>query len=349
MAMQKTWRVNLGRGLLGIAVGALCLWLSLRGLDLADVGAALLQARPPWLIAALASVVAVAFIKAARWWFLYPPSFRPPSWLTTFPVLMTAQMLNVLVPLRLGEIARVGLMLQENTSVGSTLSTIVVEKSLDLLAVGVLIALIVPTAMLPDWFPLSSGMSMGLSGVALLGVLLAIWLGRDWLKRLAERILSFRGWLPERWQARLLRLVYEVLDGLGALTNLRGALPVVGLTAASWLASISTMAAMLAAFGLPVQWHVALVLSLTIYLSNLIPTPPALVGVIGAVTVMTLRWFGIVRVEATALGMALNVVLIGPLVIMGGWATLQRFAQLTRGNLKERWAWSLGLKKHPQP
>jgi len=49
------------------------------------------------------------------------------------------------------------------------------------------------------------------------------------------------------------------------------------------------------------------------------------------------------------LGMALNVVLIGPLVIMGGWATLQRFAQLTRGNLKERWAWSLGLKKHPQP
>ncbi|HPD42141.1 MAG TPA: hypothetical protein PLD43_11360, partial [Anaerolineae bacterium] len=28
---------------------------------------------------------------------------------------------------------------------------------------------------------------------------------------------------------------------------------------------------------------------------------------------------------------------------------LQRFAQLTRGNLKERWAWSLGLKKHPQP
>ena len=347
MAMQKARRIKFGRGLLGIVVGGLCLWLSLRGLDLAEVRAALLQARMPWLAAALAAVVAVAFIKSARWWFLYPRSFRPVSWLSTFPVLMTAQMLNVLVPLRLGEIARVGLMLQEHVSAGSTLSTIVVEKSLDLLAVGCLIILILPTAVLPDWFPLSSGMSMGFSGVALLAALLVIWVGRAWLEGLAGRILGFRGWLPEHWQARLMRLVSEILDGLGALTDLSSAFPVVALTVSNWLASIFTMIAMLAAFGLPVQWHVALVLSLTIYLSNLVPTPPALVGVIGAVTVMTLRWFEIVRVEATALGLALNVVLISPLVILGGWSTWQRFSKLTQGNFKERWAWSLGLKKHP--
>lgn len=347
VAMQKARRIQFGRGLLGIVIGGLCLWLSLRGLDLAEVRAALLQARMPWLAAALAAVVAVAFIKSARWWFLYPRSFRPVSWLSTFPVLMTAQMLNVLVPLRLGEIARVGLMLQEHVSAGSTLSTIVVEKSLDLLAVGCLIILILPTAVLPDWFPLSSGMSMGFSGVVLLAALLVIWIGRAWLKGLAGRILGFRGWLPERWQARLMRLVSEILDGLGALTDLSSALPVVALTVGNWLASIFTMIAMLAAFGLPVQWHVALVLSLTIYLSNLVPTPPALVGVIGAVTVMTLRWFEIVRVEATALGLALNVVLISPLVILGGWSTWQRFSKLTQGNFKERWAWSLGLKKHP--
>lgn len=347
MTMQKARRIKLGRGLLGIVIGGLCLWLSLRGLDLTELQAALLQARLPWLAAALAAVVAVAFIKSARWWFLYPRSFRPASWLSTFPVLMTAQMLNVLVPLRLGEIARVGLMLQEHVSAGSTLSTIVVEKSLDLLAVGCLIILILPTAVLPDWFPLSSGMSMGFSGVVLLAALLVIWIGRAWLKGVAGRILGFRGWLPERWQARLMRLVSEILDGLGALTDLSSALPVVALTVGNWLASIFTMIAMLAAFGLPVQWHVALVLSLTIYLSNLVPTPPALVGVIGAVTVMTLRWFEIVRVEATALGLALNVVLISPLVILGGWSTWQRFSKLTQGNFKERWAWSLGLKKHP--
>lgn len=347
MVMQKSWRTPLGRGLLGLVVGGLCLWLSLRGLDLEELRTALSQSQVSWLAAALAAVVVVAFIKAARWWFLYPRSFRPSSWLSTFPVLMTAQMLNVLVPLRLGEIARVGLMLQEHVSAGSTLSTIVVEKSLDLLAVGCLIILILPAAVLPDWFPLSSGMSMGFSGVALLAALLAIWLGRARLKALAGRILGFRGWLPARWQARLMRLVSEILDGLGALTDLKSALPVVALTVGNWLASIFTMAAMLAAFGLPVQWHVALVLSLTIYLSNLVPTPPALVGVIGAVTVMTLRWFEIVRVEATALGLALNVVLISPLVILGGWSTWQRFSKLTQGDFKERWVWSLGLKKHP--
>ncbi len=342
---RQSWRANIGRGLLGIAVGALCLWLSLRGLDLRAVWTALSQARVLWLGGALAAVVAVALLKAARWWFLYPRTYRPSSWLTTFSVLMTAQMLNVLVPLRLGEIARVGLMTQENVPAGVTLSTIVLEKSLDLLAVGSLIMLLLPSAVLPDWFPLTSGMSMGLSGLALLLALIGVWLGREWFRRLAQRMVSFRNWLPARWQRRVLRLVNGVLDGLGTLTDYAGALPLIGLTVLSWLASISTMAAMLMAFGLPMRWHVALVLSLTLYLSNLAPTPPALVGVIGAVTVMTLQWFEIVRVEAAALGLALNVVLVGPLVLMGGLTTWLRFARLTRGNLKERWIWSLGLKK----
>ena len=49
---------------------------------------------------------------------------------------MISQMLNLVFPIRLGELARLGLMRQEGRPVGVTFGTIVVEKALDLLAVG---------------------------------------------------------------------------------------------------------------------------------------------------------------------------------------------------------------------
>ena len=70
--------------------------------------------------------------KALRWRWLYPQAAPPVAGLAHFSILMIAQMLNVVVPVRLGEVARLGLMQQEGRPVGMTLGTIVVEKSLGL-------------------------------------------------------------------------------------------------------------------------------------------------------------------------------------------------------------------------
>jgi uncharacterized protein (TIRG00374 family) len=342
MTSRKTGPVA-RRWIAGIIVGALCVWLSVRTLDLAQVGVVLAQARVGLVLLAVTSVLGVAVTKALRWWILFPRRCRTRSWLRTFSVLMTAQMLNVLVPIRVGELARLGLMLQEGVPAGTTLSTIVLEKSLDLVAAGVLITLAVSGLTLPEWFPLSAGVTMGLSGGALLVALVGIWLAHAWIERLAGRVIGFRDWLPGPVQARLLRFVRAMLEGLGTLTGFGTALPIFGLTIASWIISVVTIIAMLMAFGLPAAWQVALVLSLTVYLSNLVPAPPALVGVVSAVAVMTLQWFGVAGEDAMALGLVLNAVLIGPLVLIGGWATWQRFSALTGGARRERWVWSLGL------
>jgi uncharacterized protein (TIRG00374 family) len=342
MALAKSRSVA-RRWILSLIVGVLCLWFSVRTLDLAQVRLVVGQARVGLIAMALASVVAVALVKALRWWILFPRRYRTVSWGRTFSALMTAQMLNVLVPVRVGELARLGLMLQDGVPAGTTLSTVVLEKSLDLVAAGVLVMIAVSGFSLPDWFPLSSGVTMGLSGLALLAALVGVWLAHTWIEQVAARVIGFRGWLPEPVQAWLLRFVRAVLEGLGTLTDFRTALPIFGMTIVSWILSIWTMVAMLMAFGLPSAWQVALALSVTLYLSNLVPTPPALVGVVSAVAVMTLQWFGVAGEDALALGLVLNVVLIGPLVVIGGWVTWQRFSLLTQGALKERWVLSLGL------
>ncbi len=348
---RERWQHLLGyiarwvRGSVGVAMGILCLWLSLRGLDLRRVWSILQQVQAAWLVASLGSVICVALLKAVRWWFLYPAEARPPSWWRAFSALLSAQMLNVLVPVRLGEIARIGLMIQENVPPGVTLSTIVVEKSLDLLAVGFLLLLALPVVVFPAWFPVSSGLGMGVVGGGLLAGLAVMWLLRTQLQSLAARLLAFRGWLPELWQRRFLRIVRQIFNGLGALTDAYNALVVFLLTGGVWFFSVLTMVLMFKAFEMHQPWYVGVVLSLALTLSNLVPQPPALIGVVGAVTVVTMTWFGEPQERSAAMGLFLNVVMVSPLVVIGGWSTWMRFLGLGHLPWRERWAFSVGLRR----
>ncbi len=75
--------------------------------------------------------------------------------------------------------------------------------------------------------------------------------------------------------------------------------------------------------------------------SNWVPTPPALIGVIGAVTVAVLVPFGVPPAQALALGTVLNVVLVAPPVFLGGWGDLDALWQLRAsaksGRLNRLW------------
>jgi uncharacterized protein (TIRG00374 family) len=331
------------RWAVGLAIGITCLWLSIRGLDLTQMQASVAQANPYWIGLTVICVVAVALLKTARWRFLYPPSAKSPSLGSLFSTLMIAQMLNVLIPIRLGEVARIGLMCQEEQPASVTAGTIVVEKSLDMLAAGLLVLIISLLAAAPDWLKLEIGASIALSGSLLLAGLLALWRGRHWFSQLLTRVLNSQTWLSPKWRERALRAVTGVLDSLAVLTNPLHSLTVICLTTLSWLVSMVTILAMLVAFDLSLGWEVAVTLMLAIQLSNLVPTPPALIGIIGAVTEATLGWFDVPRPTAAAAGVLLNIVLVGPLVLMGGWAAWTRFLRLTQLARKERWLQSIGL------
>ncbi|MGC9522846.1 MAG: lysylphosphatidylglycerol synthase transmembrane domain-containing protein [Anaerolineae bacterium] len=326
-----------------LALGGACVWISLRNVSLPDLWQSLLQAQGWWLVAAVFSVVVVAVAKTVRWWYLYPVGKRPATWMRTFDVLMTSQTLNLLIPVRLGEVARVGLMLQEGIPAPMTISTLVIEKSVELLAAGTLVALAIPTAVLPEWLPSSFGFLSGIGGAIVLIALFIMWMERRRIADIIRAVIGFRGWLPDRWQERIVRGVHSMLEGLEALANPRAALPIVLLTSLSWIASIFTIAAVLSAYGLSVGWHVAFSLSLALYLSNVVPTPPALVGVVSAVTTITLGWFGITHARSAAVGLALNVVLVAPVTLLGGWFTWYRFSHLANKTFRERWGKSLGL------
>jgi uncharacterized membrane protein YbhN (UPF0104 family) len=229
--------------------------------------------------------------------------------------------------IRLGELARMELMRREGRPVGMTLGTIVLEKSLDLLVVQALLLLAVPLAVLPDWLRARTGLGVLAVGLGVLTALLLVSRYRVRFLALIERIPDPRSLILARWTERLRRLLRTTLESIAALRGSR-LMRVAVLTTLIWLGSVGVMMAMLAAFHIPPDWGAAFVLMLALTFSNWIPTPPAMIGVVGAVTVAVLVPFGVPPAQALALGTVLNVVVVAPPVLLGIWATWTRLLRL---------------------
>lgn len=300
-----------------VLFGAGCLWLSLRNVALSVVAAVIQTVAWPWVIFAILGVVLVSAGKALRWQWLYPEKAPPLSWSAHFSILLIAQMLNLVVPVRLGEIARLGLMAQERRPVGMTLGTIVAEKAMDLVATGLLLLISLPAAFLPEWLKADVGKSAVIAGAALL-------LALTFLARFSAAFLRMLYALPEPrcqpltflWK-RLHRLLAMFLEGIGGVRG-RKFLPLAGLTALIWLLSAGVIYLVLVGFGKANLWRAAPVLSVALIFSNLAPTPPALIGVVTVVTEGVLVPLGVSPSEAFTIGMVLNIVLVAPLVALGG-------------------------------
>ncbi len=228
-------------------------------------------------------------------------------------------MLNLVIPIRVGEIARMGLMRQKGHPVGLTFGTIVVEKTLDLLAVGLIVLAAVPLALIPASLRMQAGAAGVLLGVVLFAALLV-------LGRLEKPIVAALARVPEPRGRRLARAWNWARKAIGAvlasMASLRGRqlARVAGLTAGIWLLSLATVAVMLSAFNVDAGWSAALAVMLALTSSNWAPTPPAMIGVVGAVTMAVLAAFGVDPSRGLALGTVLNGVLVGPPVLLGGIA-----------------------------
>jgi uncharacterized protein (TIRG00374 family) len=240
-----------------------------------------------------------------------------------FSVLVAAQMVNIVIPLRVGELTRVGLMKQAGQPGAATVSTIVVEKGLDLVAVGLVGAALALLAATPAWLPQSAGGFL-LIGLTLVLGLAVMWRLRAALQRGLDRLLGQAAWLPEPWRKRALNMTGAMLDALGSLTNAGALVAITFWTLLAWLLPIMTIATLFLAFGLNLSVAAAGVMMLALTFSYLVPSLPGRVGVRQATAVLILGQYGIGQATATGFGIILNIVTIAPLLLLGGIALWPR-------------------------
>jgi hypothetical protein len=131
---------------LGLLVTAGIVWVGLTRIDLSETVAAFAVVRVGFVLAGGALIVVVIAIFAVRWRVLLPNRPDVPVRFV-FCYLMIGYMVNAIIPLRLGDLVRAYLLgRRHGIAVSTTLSTVVVERIFDVVAI-VIIGLLISTVL----------------------------------------------------------------------------------------------------------------------------------------------------------------------------------------------------------
>ncbi len=315
---SKPFHQYLRQIFIGILLAGGLLWWAGRGLAFNEVVDILSSVSLSWICFSLMCAVGVAIAKTIRWQSLYGPYRNEVTFYTLFTALMSAQVLNVMVPLRIGEVVRAGLMRQNGQPISRTLGTIVVEKMIDLWVVVILAMSLLLLTTLPQWLRETTTGTLLVAVVVLLA-LLAAYHWREDLIQILDRVMSGVRVIPEQMKRKVLQIAQSFFETLTTFTNWSIFLPVIGWTICVWLLSVATVMALFLAFHLSFAILMGLMLTVAISFGNITPVP-GMVGVIQAITVAILGQFDIAQSTAFGIGLVLNIAMVGPLLLLGGWA-----------------------------
>lgn len=295
----KHWRI----GLLGIAVSLLAIYVVISKIDLALLHEALDTARFGYLIPAIFLLVMGIVARAFRWRLLLSGDL---SVVRAFHIMNIAYLVNGVLPLRIGELARAYLALRNVPSVPvfKSISTVIVERLLDVLAIVMMVALaLVSSETIPEELQ-STGLFFGVTGIS--GFLFLIFLSHQ--RRLAQRLtaaFSQSVWVLRRFN--LAQWVDQFLDGLLPLAHLRTLFGALLWTAISWGFSAYAGYILMYTFYDHADWGVTFLYIAAAAFAIAVPITLGNLGVYEASIVLVVMALGVGESETKAIAFAVTV------------------------------------------
>jgi glycosyltransferase 2 family protein len=298
---------------LGVAVSLLCLALALKDVRFSEVGAALSRANYAWVLVAVLMTVLGMWARALRWRLLfYPLTGIPFSKL--FNVLNIGYLLMDVLPARLGDVARAILLGQlTGVSKARTLSTIIVERVVDVLVVLLFLLALVFFIPVPDWVA-QSGLVLGAGCLVLAAVLVLMAFQR-------ARALAFLHWMvrfvPFLDREAIWNLVESLLDGLAILRYWRQAVLLMAGSILIWASAIVQFHSVTLAFGMNLPIAATVFVLCATALGMTVPSSPGYIGVWEIIIVEGLNLFGVDKSLALSYALVLHFAVISTTAIMG--------------------------------
>ena len=273
---MKTPRPSL-RLLLATLLGVLLVAIASRGVSFDRLLELLSRGRIEFLLAALALVLISPFLRALRWRTLF--SDQAPDMATLVKAIVTGQTLNILMPLRSGDVARVLMMKGRKWM---TAGTIALEKGIDAAFLAGLCALLPLVWIVPEW----------LEGPRLAAILLGTIL-------LALGVL-----VVPRLPSMNLQLT------AGSLTVL------IAISAMLWCSGVLVNYSVLLFLNLEQPLVVSVALLVILQIGVAVPSTPGKIGVFQELSVLGLGLFGIAKTPALAFGLLVHSLILLPTAAM---------------------------------
>ena len=293
------------------SLGALFLVLALRGLDVQELGAQLRGVRPLPLIVSFALGSIALLLRSLRWRLLLSCS-APVSILSAFWINATGQLINSVLPARIGDAHRVNRMAQEGGfNHGSTAGAVVVDRLLDasvLVLCATLAFLWLPDT--PSWLLRSLGLVAGAVVLSLATLSLAP-TAEGAIKRQLLRVP-----LTGKF-AQLPLLIAHFFASLRLMLRPGTLARFAVFSASAWLLDAWGMVMVGASIGVDLSVAVAMCLLCAVAFATAAPSAPGGIGVVQFVAVIILGKFAISRESAVAISVVGQAVTVGMLCFWG--------------------------------
>ncbi len=313
MLKQETrfWNTTWFRVTLGTLVSVFFLYLALRDVPLDAVAQALARADYAWVLVAIGAMVLQAWLRTIRWIRLFYPLHEGLRIRQMFGIAVLAQMLNIVAPWRLGDLARIYLAGEiEKRSKAQTLATLGTDKIFDTLILLIMILAIPLYVSLPVELEAPREGFIGLS-ILLFGAALALMFFGNWvLARLRQ--------IPFPWFQQMLDThgalalgsldVFKRWDLHLELQALSIAISVLGVVA-NYLA--------LLALGLQLPLIASVLLFPVLQIGGVVPSSPGKIGVFQYLCILTLSLFAVGQSIGLAYGILLYLIAYGTPIVLG--------------------------------
>jgi uncharacterized protein (TIRG00374 family) len=304
----------------GLAVSAIFLYLALRGVRFREVGEALREANYLWLVPAVAAIVASLGLRAVRWRLLFHP-VRDLRLSVLFGSMNVGYLVNTVLPLRLGEVVRAYLVGQmERVGAARALSTVAVERVLDMVVTLAYLAAVLPFVSLPE----GAGPKIAAITLVAVGALLVMLVAGAVRERTHALAAVATGRLPQRHAERLHGLLDSFLHGFAVLSRPGVAVPALGLSVVIWALAALGLYFTLFAFHLYLTPAAPLFVLALVSLSFVVPASPGYVGVFHLAVVSALRTFDVDESVALSYAFVAHLIAFVPPMLLGAaylWRT----------------------------
>ena len=297
-----------------LLAGVSLLVLSIQGIQWGNLVTGFRSANLAWLTTAILAVLFGLFLKIWRWAIFVKNYQIRASISRLFSAYFVGQAVNILLPLRGGEIVRIGYFVGEPKILPEIMSTVVLEKYLDLLALAVCIIMVSIKFSLDNILNLRSWL-FPLTGLFTIVLLISVLLGPAiWKKIRGSKLLpkSILAWIDKWVEASLW------------LRNPRKVLPALLLTALIWSVMWLTNMLLFKSLGMQVDVTAAGLVLTLVYVGLFPALMPGNIGPFYFFARLALLPFGVIQNQAFVYAVVLHAIVTLPPLLGGAIGLILR-------------------------
>ena len=299
---------------IGAVLGVLAIWLAFQGVSVNELLDLLSRANPILVIAGVLIVLLNVAILAFRWWLMTLRKWKLTEYGTLLGSVYLGQMFNILLPARLGELARIYFVSERmEITKSDLLGSLVLEKVLEIIAFGLALAFLITALALPAWVMETGNTFLVLALVAVIAIITLLLWGSKILAWLSPILMK----LPGGWGERAAGILERGLIGFDSMRSWKKQLSIWLLTFSSLFLSTLTNYLILEAVGIEVPFIAALFVLIVLQVGSAPPSAPGKLGVFHYLAVLALSAYSVEKDLALAYTVLLYVVALLPKIIIG--------------------------------